>query len=60
MWILGLKGLIGPAMGRSSFVCGLGFMVNSVCLLFSQLVANQFRELFRELQHRLKNKNKQD
>ena len=44
-------------MGRSS---RLGSTVNSVCLLSSQPVANQFREIFREMQDRLKNKNKQD
>ena len=51
------------------FLCGSWGLIfclrdrfhGKLCLLFfSQLVANQFREVFRELQDRLKNKNKQD
>ena len=33
-------------LGRSSFVFGLGSIVNFLCLLFTQLVANHSREVF--------------
>ena len=39
-------------MGRSSFVFGLGSIVNFVSLLFSKPVANQSREVFRKRQDR--------
>ena len=50
---LGIKGLIGPLW--SQLFCLRAWFHGKLCLLFfSQLVANQFREVLRELQDRLK------
>ena len=55
----GFNGQLDP-YGSQLFCLRARFHGKLCLLFFSQLVANQFCEVFRELQDRLKNKNKED